>query len=846
MGIIIHQSLCGENSKKAWDLLATTMPSTSLARSIAFKTDLQDQPGGLVWIPTIRGFLQDDHFLLMKTYPDKSADVRTGRAFSHVLLIPRADISIVRDISTLFKYFPESLNKDIDINPINYMPLEKKGIDEPLKFIKRFNKAIHGYRRFEEYNNTIVWIGAEDYELAITKFWQLLTLKEKENVNFGIIFNRVAISEEKLNFVITPENIESKFINQKICVVRRSDEHFLEDINEQLLAGQNDALQRVIRFKNTIESKEFTRAEIEKVAIVLDTFENFDSTKDLKKLNSLASIVGEYSPDQGKGLKFKEDLVERISCLIKNCKATELSLVKTFNINSFKSAERKFKSAIDAWIDQYLFVKSISTGGNAVTLLVQLNESHTKNWWTKKIDQRITKFLSKITLKKAELVYSWIQTDFHTFKYIKANIDSSEDAEECFVTQFTDSYKKPELGALRKFAIKNAWYKFHSTLLVLEYPVDEALHRQLAIDTDVEFTEGIEIILENANAKAIVESAVSIGDKRLVTIAGQICHQESSLLERIDFTNNHWQNVWLQSMMNGNSISDGFTHPNKVMYRLFDNLIEGVDINIEILKKLSESDYGCLLNYSKREIIWTKFSSDLRVKFLAKTAATLLESLSEDSTVKIPNDKVLSEYILRHAIADFLYYNPLKNSLPIFQVFSNFPENYIVTYITNYQDSISAIEATQLGTLIRERNFCDVGYVVHEKSKIFDTWKIALVECYSILGNWTKMSISLSGLLKNINIPEDEWWGSLEELAVELYSNPNAMQTVWRKSGGDTADLLINVSLRSVWSKAIYELRIGKFSEISVCSLLKEMKKDYGQSEKLRSIYNLRKKFTSC
>ncbi|EJP17918.1 hypothetical protein LEP1GSC080_0080, partial [Leptospira interrogans str. FPW2026] len=61
------------------------MPDISLAKSLAFKTDLHDEAGGVAWKPTVRGYFENDYFLLMKTFPDRAPDVRSGRAFSHVL-----------------------------------------------------------------------------------------------------------------------------------------------------------------------------------------------------------------------------------------------------------------------------------------------------------------------------------------------------------------------------------------------------------------------------------------------------------------------------------------------------------------------------------------------------------------------------------------------------------------------------------------------------------------------------------------------------------------------------------------------------------------------------------------
>ncbi|MBL0182505.1 MAG: hypothetical protein IPP96_09470 [Chitinophagaceae bacterium] len=217
-------------------MLQTTMPDISNARTIAFATDLQDQAGGVAWKPSIRGFIQGDFFLLMKTFPDKSPDVRPGRAYSHVLLIAKKDIDSIVDISSLFKYLPNEVDKSISLAPLNFNPKEVSGITIPNGFQERFNKAIHGFKKANDFKNTIIWVGEENFEQAVLKFWQVLSASEKENLNFGIYFNVVAIPDGKLNFITTPENIESKFLNGGFCLIRRNDTQILTDISEQFLA----------------------------------------------------------------------------------------------------------------------------------------------------------------------------------------------------------------------------------------------------------------------------------------------------------------------------------------------------------------------------------------------------------------------------------------------------------------------------------------------------------------------------------------------------------------------------------------------------------------------------------
>ena len=136
--------------------------------------------------------------------------------------------------------------------------------------------------------------------------------------------------------------------------------------------------------------------------------------------------------------------------------------------------------------------------------------------------------------------------------------------------------------------------------------------------------------------------------------------------------------------------------------------------------------------------------------------------------------------------------------------------------------------------------------MVFSKSNQYNNWRLALAECYTLLNFFTQMSIAWTGLIKNVNITSDQWWESVEEIIIDLYPNATSLVTLWKKAGGDEADLLMNATPRNVWGDAIHNLRANKFTKIDMCSLLKQIKKNYGENEKFKIIYKLRKNYLSC
>jgi len=840
--ITIHQSLCGE-FKKEWSLLKTTLPDIALAQKIAFNTGLHDQVGETKWKPTVRGFIQDDFYLVMKTYSDTSPNVRPRRVFSHVLMIEKEMASSIKDIAVLFSFFPCEINKDISIEAIQFDTASNCEVLLPKEFQGRFNKVIHGYRKKKDFKDTIIWIGEEDFHLAIYKFWKILTTSERANLSFGIYFNTEVIPKQGLNFITTPETIENKFINHGYFVVRKNDSYVLTDIVEQYIAEDKTVTERIKRFQEAIEVKNLTREVLDRIIIGINSFEEFETLTDLKRLISLSHIVAEFSPDEKSGYLFKQKILDKICSLLKKADVSEFTILRTFPLNSFSNAKPALSEAINNWIESNLFSIKATKKNNYKLIFTQLTQPTTPSWWTLLFKTKIQNFLKNLSFERTDIVYNWIRLEFNIFSSIQLDIDNSSIAENYFLNQLPSNLDKSYFNQLKVFAAQRGWYKFYATLLIAEFPFEFAAVEQLKIDKDLNSIEGIGILIKNVNAKTIIDFAIANGDRRFIDIAGQRCNEASIFLDKIGFSNPNWISLWSIAISKGLNIGDGFKDPHKKIYQLFDAILEGVIVPDIIWEKIGDSEFANILEYKGREIFWNKIPSKYVTKFLSKTSALLLESLHKNSTIEIPTDITLSEYIIQFAIGDFLYFNPLKNALPVFNKYDKIPEHYITTYIRNYHGQISAIEGTQLGKLVQERKYNNVANAIYNKATKNNNWKFALYECHYQLDFFSMAALAFSDTLKTVSISADQWWESTEEMVCDLYPNGVSLVTIWKKAGGKESELLSSTTAENVWREAFFKLRNKGFKNITMNSLLKEINKTYGENEKFKLIYQLRKNY---
>lgn len=841
MAITIHQAICGEQNK-AWELLKTTLGENSIAKKIAFQTDLQDSPpSGLVWSPVIRGFLFGDYFLLIKTYPDNSPDVRNGRVFSHCLIINKADLQNISDLSPLLSVFKSELDKTIQLEPIVLTADQQETVVLKDALQLRFNKVIQSFIKFTSNSESIVWVGQKHFEIAVCKLWQMLSPTQQENFHFGINFNASEVAKDKLSFVVIPDNAESKFENKGFTIIRKEDSVELKEFSEQYLAREPNAINRIEKFISEIEATKPSLKEISTIAKGVPTFENLEKVKDLKLLNTLSNIVAKFSPDEDKGASLKTKLVDRISLLAEKADESEIVLLRNFQVKSFKGSEKKISYSINKWSSDFLLNEKQNQKRDYVPFIVQIAEAQQNNWLIKLLSKSISTFLSNVNVTTAKTIWQWITNDVQVLKTISDEIENTKTAEK----NFCDSLPKANdkiLAEVKTFSAKRKWFRLHATILKSQFDFEEAIKEQVKVDLDKNNFEGIEIIAEGVKPNEIISFSIVNGDKRLIHLSGKLCKTNSKFLADIQIENSNWQEVWLAAINNGNKVFDGIKEPVKISHLLFDLLVNGKPVSEELLEKISETDFTNVLNYPNRNKLWAKLPSKVKSKFLEKTSSALLQALSDNSTFQVPTDTDLSNYILSNGISVFLYHNrsSIKNVLPIFNTYSQLQEHILRDYISNYTGRIDVVDATQLGQLARKRNYGKVAYTIFQKAYSGKQYKVALAECYDLLDFWTKGIALVSGLISKVEVSVDEWWIAFTQLAFTLYDEGPTQNKIWTQADGKGYDLETKGSGKDVWIAALQKLRKGKCAgDITVKKLLKAMLEENKKNEELKTLKDL-------
>lgn len=844
MKIIIHQALCGEKAK-AWDLLRTTLPDLDDAKAVAYKSDLHDTANGVAWQPSIRGFAIPKYFLIMRSYLDDSGDdVRPGRAFSHVLMIAEEDLKVIEDLRPILQFLPIRLNKNVDIVPIvidvKDLKAQSKTLDLKEPFLGRFKKVIHGYTRLSDYKNTMIWVGSADYENAVAELWQRLTASEKNIFNFGIYFNANAVPADKFNLICIPERNAIKFQHTDYLVVTASDKIELASFSEQVLLGNHETQGKLEAFAQALGRQEFARSDWDTVNVGLKTYENLSQEKDIKKLNTLAHIIALFAPGIKQGAKLKAELLNRMAVRLVAAPLADILLLAHFKIESFSKSRVILADTLQQWLSDRIF-RSSKIEKNDLAIFDQIDLSGKKSWLATAIIEAVKVFIERNDEYTFLKVYEWQSLKPETFDQVNTFIKN--DAENAMIRALPKKPSKSLSNTLIEFAKARKWYHFIGQLLSRSLPFKEAIQAQIELGNDTANTAALQLLFSTKSDLELIALTLELQEDRLYTLAANACRVTPSLLNNINLSSTAWQVIWARAVKFGLPIDQGFKKFKDIVFGVYDRLIADQYVRPEIVTAISKTKHANLLAYPRKTQLWGKLSEPVRSEFLRQTSSVLLAELSEGKRNTVPDDSVLSAYVFKSAINDFLYFNSqkIKPVIPIFKRFSNVPNSYLIGYLRNFRGHLDAGEAKNLGKLIFQRRAEDAAHLVFQRATKSNSWSIALKECYDLLGFVDKAAMFFSGIVSKVTMSTDSWWHHIEDTLCTYYGNPNAVTTIWRKAGGNESELLLGVTAQQTWANAITGLKRKQFKKITMNSLLQEVKKDYGDVPAFKMLYKMRK-----
>lgn len=829
---VVHQAIYGDKGG-SFALLKTSLTNTELAKRICNATDLLDRPSnGYLTQSVVRGFALNDHYIFIKSFPDNDPLVRKGRVLSHALIVELEDLHQINDLEYLFSFFLSEPDKDPELSSIviNCEHLDSNTI---INKMSREAATINGLLDHSSYNNTVVWIGKDGYSSFVSQLWKQLEGSLRASLNLGVGFNPQKIDTNKLNILYVMEDYESRWKSSGFCIIGKEETGLLESLSSFRLAGQNDKcrpLDDLIRIFGIIPS------EIEDFLYIetgVNTYKNLSTKTEFNSLIVFCDLITKYSPNPKLAKVEKEKVLKHVTSRIELATADQIIKLKNPNWNGFIDAEKSIGEKITNWTGRSLVLPNVDA--SMINLVVAAFDSgNSAEWWKRAFTEGLKAKLKNWKSTYAIQLWSWFLTDHDLVMILEDLIPTNSQVESDFINY----WKRPDQKLaknMRSFAKNRKWLSLHglSTLMLLS--PEESIKSQLMIDTNPEFTNALEKMGESISDKEFIKLTIKLGELRLIKISGEKVARVPSLLGGLDAKNIIWRQIWLESIERGMQPYDAIKKPEKILFELLEEVVNGIDIEPELLLMFSKSDYNDLSSFRLRAEVWSRFEEVARSGFIVATTLGCvrliddedinISDLENDIRVCLSNADVITQVIGEPTIK-------VSTKLLLFKELTALKEKELLILLNAVV--FSPIESEDLGKLIFRRHWNKVALAIADKISSRNDLGFALKECHSLLGVFDKLKLSFSGHLSEA-ISTEEWWYVFSEQCYTKYPKGPADKGLWGRSGGENYDLHTTGTGREIWADIISKMR-NKRTDVDANKLLQEMSKDYSNSPELKQL----------
>lgn len=816
--IIIHQAIYGEVSGKTsgHNMLVASDEKNELFRRVSGFTDLADRPeGGVLSGPVIRGFFAEEHFLLIKSFPDKSPGLRSGRVFSHALFIPKADLHRVHNLIELFQYHLPGIKKEAEMHLLEYHSQE--AVSTTGEIDGREAAATNTLLQ----NQSFVWLGEEGYWHWIARIWPQLPLEVRQTLKIGAGFNPSYAQNGYLNLLYIPEAAKTLWIRHSIRVIDSGETETLQSEAAHWLMG------------NTKEAAPF-QVLIDDFAPKIESIERFnqlqnygkdyhqiDKNPGLNHLLVLAHFVSRTSPNEKVGIKGKNRLMTAILQAIPNA---PLNIFTALIYQSWKGFPNSIPSASDAvrnWLANHLFQGSQVEECGVV--LVKALEAETKNWWVNTVLDYTNNRLRKRQPSDASILWQWMKNE--PTLIIQHTSWLPDDAENELI-QKVSKLETSVAEAVLHMTEQKGWLVLHAKVAAQYYSAEKAIEAQLRLDTNEDHTVALEVLSESMSGSSFVPVAASHTDARLHRIAGKLIAKNRIFLKGIDITSEGWQQCWKAAIEQDGEVWSGISNPQHTLFEILDHLLAGNEFNETLLNAISSGNYNSLKAYHHRTSIWSMLPGKARTEFISATLAELIDDLATNKLSYSDLESELkmgmqSPQVQQHVISSKTI--PLTKKLRLFDVLPSLGENHAEQLIQNH--AFSRAEAEEFGRLVSKNKWKKVLDQLYSNRSHRKDLVAALLQSSHLLGFWQRLGLSISGLQTDA-ITHDEWWDAFLSRAVELYPLGPTQNGLWTNAGGKLEELHYQgVSGKQSWAFAIGHIRKG--GSPSLKKLLEEMQREF-------------------
>ena len=811
----IEQALYGE--ARGGHSLLNASRNDGVSSEIVQRLDLPDTaPPNVEWSPFLRGFPYRDRYVLSRTFLDTRAS-RGGVVFSHALIVPLDEIIQTCDLRPLLKLLitderSRPAIKTINLASTNTQPPDDDDLIDTAEALTSQDVL------------PVVRVGHIDFDNLVVALWGRLFLEMRRNFAFRLSFGPHDLVEELTPaLVCTPYTTVGRWTGYH--VIKSGEFHQPNSLASAGLSG----------WENAAPFFEFIR-DIGGTPATFTDLRLFDEAYYLSRQEptpeqciAVVRLIGTLSPGSNVGFGRKEIFVRRLNEAVREASVEQILLMRNLQLFAFPSSDQVWQTLKTRVAEN--FYPQDQDCHMLSALKDATSDGAVPEWCAAILDGlAVAARACKSNFRNA--FWRWIQICPSVVDAALNNVIAEVDVERCVAEATPRNMVKGIAETLLELSRSRRWFRVHGAVVsAVCKPLDSA-RRQVAVDTNLSCIDGVRNSLRNSKPEEVLNCALEIGDRRIISLAGQAASKQPVLLATVDYCEVNAQAVWREALVINSYSWQGPDNPEAAFHAVLDCLLEGRQVYSLLIDQLSHTPVADLGSYPRRAEIWLKLDSDILKNLLTATAKGWLRHASGGRVPFRPEAELQSAILAADeldATLSGLIPGNLGTAVRIVSVVDRYCENRFEVLIQDMlagTPSMSVPDAEEIGRLILARQWEATAESMVEQYQLGRRdLKPALRIFYDMLGFWTRFNLGLT------RRSENEIWEAFLKLAIELYPSGPSEHGVWERAGGNDADLSLHEIGRSQWRKALRNVRRGK--GVRPIAILEVMKEDFPNNDRV-------------
>ena len=812
----IEQALYGE-SCGGHSLLASSGDS-AVSTAIVQRLDLPDTaPPDAEWSPFLRGFPYQDRYVLSRTFHDTAAS-RGGIVFSHALLAPLDELVETPDLQPLLRLLATSNGQRPDATTVR-LPCTDTPIPQAIDLVDAA-EALAATGTFP-----VVRLGHIGFDDLVVALWAHLPPEIRRGFAFRLSFGPPDLVEQPMPaLVCTPHGTAGRW--SEYPVIRTATPHEPDSLAAAILSGHAGATP-LIEFMQQMEVRPATFPDLRlaEQAYQLDIGE-----PSLDRRVGVMRLIEKLSPDSDAGDAGKKLLAQRLCDALSGARAEEILRLRNLQLSAFPEPKRVWK-AVAKWLAENSYAQDQDT-----EMLSVLDDATTSDAaveeWRGAILNGLAAAIHSVKSSFPRAFWRWIKVRPEIVTAVFPHVPAEAGVEERLALATPRTLDQATAATLEPLALSRGWLRLHGTVLSASASASDVARRQVAVDTNPSFLEGLRAALRRAKPAELVECALEIEDPRMPRLTGEAVAKNPKLLAGLDLTPTTAQAIWREALAIEPESWQGPADPAAAFHSILDRLLDGSHTDPMLLERLSDTPLADLGTYPRRPEIWSRIGGRARHKMLTRTANGWLKNAAGADVPAAPEQDlqtaILEDDELEPTL-DALTPNRASTAVRIVAALSRYDQQrflQLLSTLTSRTTSLAAPDAESIGRLVLQRRWEDVAACLLGQFKSGrQDLKPALRTCCDMFDLWDRLFYRL------VPISEFEKWDAFQELATELYPGGPDDDGLWERAGGDDADLSTGRNGRTRWWHALSKTRNGKGP--TPFALLAKMMEDFPHNERI-------------